>query len=225
MNHSIRATSPSDTRDLNERFKLLCLQYVEMLREEGTRVRAFRGPELPLFSALKPEEQGAVIAHLEMALEVFGETRTDGYKLKDSPKLMWRALRKLGWTPCPDIFDKMTDDDVVVVYSPDQKQVFQNLCFFDWVSLTLEDLYAAPWTQYSRRDPEIQRRLHEQGVRLFTGQITGTFDPCLPEHACEEVDTEELLKFSIHIRYISPLKAQGAICGALVVNRCTKPAD
>ncbi len=56
---------------------------------------------------------------------------------------------------------------------------------------------------------------------LFTGKIDETFVPEVPPHACEEVDTAELLKFMIAIRYVAPVKIQGRVCGALVVNRCS----
>ena len=114
-----------------------------------------------------------MLAHIQAALEIFEETRADGYRLKDSPKLMWRAFRKLGWTPSPDIFDKMIEGDVVVIYSADQKQVFQNINFFDWVSITLEDLYATPWNQYSKRDSEIEKRLHQE--QEFVSRLVTSF--------------------------------------------------
>jgi hypothetical protein len=126
----------------------------------------------------------------------------------------------MGWTPKPDVFDKMADEDVVCLYSLDQRQVFQNLRFFDWVSITLEDLYCEHWTRYSRRDASVQQQLYEVGVKLMTGQIDETIAPGLPEHLIEEVDSAELLRFKLRVCYMSPIKKDGNRVGALVINRC-----
>jgi len=213
-----------DLTDTNEKFRQLCLYYGDLLALEGKKVKPFRSADLPVFSTLTVEQKRNAIDFIGTALEIFEETRAEGFKLGDSPKLMWRAIRKLGWTPQSDIFDRIFDGDVLTIYSARQIQVFQNLNFFDWVTLTLEDLYAAPWHVYSRRVATAAELLYQNGVEIFTGVRTATYDPKVPEHYCEELGTEGLSKFYIKVQWLSPLKQGGQVAGVLVVNRC-RPWD
>ncbi len=209
-----------DVADFNTKFRELCCYYSDLLASEGKKVRPIRGPDLPVFSALPLEKKQRAIDFITSALEVFEETRAEGYKLVDSPKLLWRSLRKLGWTPQSDVFDRIGDKDVVNVYSSEQVQVFQNLNFFDWVSLTLEELYANPWHQYSRRERHCAELAYQSAVEVFHGVRASTFSPDIPEHYVEEIDTAENRKFYIKIHTASPLRQNGNVVGLLAINRC-----
>ena len=133
---------------------------------------------------------------------------------------MWRAIRKLGWTPQSDVFDRIGDKDVVNIYTPQNIQIFQNLNFFDWVTLTLEDLYGTPWHGYSRREAKCAELAYQNALEVFTGVRTATYSPDIPEHYVEEVGTEGETKFYIKIHTASPLRQNGQIVGLLAINRC-----
>ncbi len=210
----------TDLPNLTEKFKQMCFYYSDLLASEGKKVSPLRGPGLPVFSALTMEQKQNAVDFIGSALAVFEETRAEGYQLVDSPKLLWRSLRKLGWTPQSDVFDRIGDKDVVNIYSSQHVQVFQNLNFFDWVSLTLEELYANPWHQYSRREQDCAQLAYQGAVELFHGNRPATFDPEIPEHYVEEIDTEENRKFYIKIHTVSPLKQNGNVVGLLAINRC-----
>ena len=209
-----------DLTDHGEKFRQMCLHYAHLLAAEGKIVKPFHSSELPVFSALNAEQKQTAIDFIGSALVVFEETQAEGFRLSDSPRLLWRALRKLKWTPQSDVFDKIHETDVVTVYSAQQIQTFQNLNFFDWVSVTLEDLYAAPWHHYSRREAKCAELIYKHAIELFSGGRPSTFSPGIPEHYIEEVGTEGLTKFYIDVHTFSPLKQDGQIVGALVLNRC-----
>src|SRR5271169_939861 len=107
-----------DFTDIHEKFRQMCLYYSDLLALEGKKVKPFRSPDLPVFSALTAEQKQNATDFIGMALEIFEETRAEGFKLNDSPKLLWRALRKLGWTPQSDVFDRIGENDVVNIYTP-----------------------------------------------------------------------------------------------------------
>ena len=71
----------------------MCLYYASLLAKEGVRVRPFRSPELPVFSKLKDSDKKSAIAQVSTVLEVFEEVLAKDGSLKDSNKLVWRALR------------------------------------------------------------------------------------------------------------------------------------
>jgi hypothetical protein len=57
-------------------------------------------------------------------------------------------------------------------------------------------------------------------MSLRTGAYEGSVEPDVPEHVLEEIDTDEMLKFWIKVKCISPLKSKGRITGVVVINRC-----
>jgi len=206
-----------DSFDLDDEFRQMCLRYAEFLAEEGTRARPFKDPSLPFFTGLSPDKKVQAIEKMRYALEVFEETRAEGFRLKDSPKLIWRSLRKLGWTPPSDIFDKMGDDDVIAIYDVEHTHVFQNLCFFDWISFSLEELYSTPFYRYARREVWAAEAAYKLAVETVSGEHPVTYVPDIKEHYVEEVGTEELLKFYLRYKCISPIRSGGKIVGSLVV--------
>lgn len=189
-----------------------------LLAEEGTKVRPYRSPDLPIFSKLSEEEKKSAIEMVSTVLSVFEEVRAEGGKLRDDARLVWRALSKLGWTPCSDVFSLMRDGDIICFHDLRQRLVFQNLNFFDWVSYTLEDLYGGLWYVLSKRNEKTAESLYEAVMKAF--QTDRTFEPDVEEHLMEEVGTEGLLKFMIRVQYMSPLKSNGQTTGLLLINRC-----
>jgi hypothetical protein len=209
-----------DIPDFDEKFRSMCLYYADLLAKEGVRVRPFRSLELPVFSKLKGHEKQSVIAQVSTVLEVFEEVLAKDGSLKDSNKMVWRALSKLGWVSSSDIFSHMEDGDVICFHDAQQRMVFQTLPFFDWVSYTLEDLYGGLWYTHSRREDAVAREIYEFAVELFAGAHQESVEPGMPEHIMHEVDTEEMLKIWIKIKRACPLKSNGQITGMLVINRC-----
>jgi len=215
-------SKPQRSSDPQEQFKTLCLRYAEFLKRKNVKCRPFRAESLPLFSKLTHDQKNKAILEISSALEIFEEMKAEGQNLSDSPKLIWRGLKKLGWTPRADIFDKIGEDVVIIYSAAEQKQIFQNLRFFDFTSFTLEDIYASPWYEYSKREPWAEQKLQETGIAILTGAKTGTFDPGVGEHLIEEVGTEELLKTWIEVKHVSPLTQGERPVGILVVNHCRR---
>jgi hypothetical protein len=191
------------------------------VNEEGIQIAPYRESGVPIFAGLPATEQDAVLARLKCELEIFAEMKEENRSLRDSPRLIWRSLRKLNLTPRADIFDKICDEDVVSIYQSDQKQIFQNLKFLELVSLTLEQIYCMPWYSYSKRDSKIEAELFGIASRIFSGEIQGSLMPDTPEHEGWEIGTEGLARLSVKVKHVSPLKRDHAVAGMIVVNRCT----
>lgn len=208
------------TPGCDELFKRQCVEFSELLAEAGVQVRPFRSLDLPFFSKLDDDRKKRAVSELGFALEVYRETRAEGFEVKDSPKLIWRMLRKLGWTPQSDFFDKVDDDDVIQIYTRDQAAVFYNLNFFKWITYTIEDLYTRPWFELSRRDESAMMKLYEVAVEILSGVRMGTSLLDVPAHRCEEMDSEGMSKFWIQVKYASPVKKDGEVMGMLVTNTC-----
>jgi hypothetical protein len=202
-----------------ERFRALSLAFRDFMAEEGLAVIPFESPELPLFRKLDQASQQQALQVLGMSLEVFAEVKAEGNSLRDTPKLLWRCLSRLGWTPTEDIFDKIEDGDVVEIYSLQQVGLFRNLCFYEYVSFTLEQLFASTWYELTERDPEPTRKLYEMAMGFIRGEITQTIDPQVQPHVIRELRSARLLDIEITMRFCAPLKHKRDLSGIMVVNR------
>jgi hypothetical protein len=208
--------------NLTEEFRARATLYSQRVGRAGTQIEPFPSSSNPLhFDRLEDSEKRAVISRLTDDLELFDQLEGEGFSLRDSSKLLWRYLHKGGFIPCSDIFDKIEDEDVVSLYSLEQKQIFQNLRFFDFVSLTLDDLFCSHWYAHSTRDASIEEAIYKIGVSFATGKLKGTIDPGLPVHVAQEVGTPDLMRFNIKIKYLSPVFTNSQISGIISVNRCT----
>lgn len=217
------AQSIASIRQIPDRvaqFRELASLYAEYCREEGLRVVPFHSPDLPHFSRNSPERQEEAIRHLVIYLEVFEEMRAQKYSLRDSPKLLWRCLNRLGLTPQSDVFDKIGDGNVVEIYSTDQRQLFHNIKFWEYISFSIEQVFGTEWWVMSRRSEDVSRQIYELGVKLVTGEIAGTFMPNVPVHVVEEHGSPEANRFTVNIHHLSPVKANGQVAGVLVINTC-----
>ncbi len=148
---------------------------------------------------------------------MFEEAAAAAEPLNEPTRLMWRYFSKNGGTRCSDIFDKISNTDVVEVFNSEQQLCFVNFNFFEHVSFTLEQIFYMTWHHATKRDPAIQQRLLETSRRILAGEIRQTFDPGIPGHLVEEVDTQLLLKYQIHMKWASPVFTESKNSGFIVV--------
>lgn len=202
-----------------KRFRTLALRYQEIGANYGIKLNPFRSPEMPLFEKATPEERKNATDFLESIVATHEETLAASEAPINTKQLVWRALRRLSLIPGSEVFDFIADDDVVLIYNDAQAAVFWNLQFFKFSSLTVEDMFFGVWYNFTKRDPAIQQKLYEMAVAVITGKITGTFEPGIPPHVVEEVDSPESLKTMMAIPYASVLTKNGKFGGILVVQR------
>lgn len=219
MNQVLKTPQENRNQGQDALFRSMCLRYSDLLAEEGISKRPFKSPELPSFSKLTIEKKRDAIDQLCCALELLDETRAEGASLKDSPRLLWRCIRKLGWIPQSDVFDKIESGDVVEIYDLRQKHIFQNLEFFNWISYTIEEVFSMHWYEGVRREPGIVERLYELASRILSGEYATTMPSGIPEHSIQEVGSELELNYLMTLRYLSPLKENGATIGFVVTWR------
>jgi hypothetical protein len=138
-NQSLASQSSSDVLDT---FRQLSTLHCELVAKEGVHILPFHDESLVFFGKLSPEKQQRVIQQLSETVSVYEAMRSDSVSLRDNPQLIWRSMSRSGLIPPGDIFDKITDEDIVVIFAPDQRQLFRNLEFLRHSVLTLEELCA-----------------------------------------------------------------------------------
>lgn len=209
--------------DLDERFRLLCLLYSRLIAEEGVGIRPFISRDLRDFADLTAQQKLESLTHLFQMVEVMDEMKRSGQSLKDTSKFLWRTLTHRGWVPQSDIFHMIEESDVVSIHTPDARKIFQNVNYFDYVSYTVEQIYASTFKGRFKRDAAVAEQLDYHAQEIYGGRITRTLDPGIPEYLCEEINSEEKRKFYSKVKALSPLRLGDQICGIVSVARFRIP--
>lgn len=205
-----------------ERFKTLALRYQEIGALYGIRIYPFRGPDFPYLSKASNEERKKASDFLELILSIHEETLASASEAPiNSAQLLWRALKRYSLVPGADIFDHITDDDVVIIYGEEQQTIFWNLQFFKVSSLSVEELFFGKWYEFTRRAPEIQEKLYKLAVDVISGKVTGNFVPDVPPHEVQEIDSLEKIRTLMALPMASVLTKDGKFGGILVIQRMT----
>lgn len=183
----------------------------------GVKIIPYRDSELPHFKKLTEEKQLDVLRYLSHQRDFFLMAQLDGLH-PNSPQLVWRTLAKMGMTPQPDIFDKMTDENVVEVYHSDNTTSFKNLKFFEFISFSLEEIYCLTWMEQASISTAIYLIFIEMGARLKLGKINRTFAPRFSRYQLREKLGEKRI-FNIRVEWISPVSIDGKQSALIFVNR------
>jgi hypothetical protein len=124
----------------------------------------------------------------------------------------------LGWTPKSDIFDKIENGDVVEVYSVAMNQVFRNLSFFKYVSLTLEEIVSFPLGVMYEMEPQTLLFYQSVAGRVATNDIRLTEKHPLAPYLVKEKLGEKLI-VQITPKWISPVMANQTSVGVIVIHK------
>lgn len=190
---------------LNESFKSLAQKVCMLFATEGVHRKPYL-QGLPHFEVLSLEKKQEIVRSLTFFKELCEEQVSEGYKLRDNSTFVWRAFRKLGYVPRSDVFNYLTDDNLVEIYSADNKQLYRNFKFFECCTYTLEELYSLEWWHLYERDPQETMKTFEICSKLFSGEITESFVPGLGPHFLKEINSSEKRECFMEIQLISPLK-------------------
>jgi hypothetical protein len=215
-NRSLNLQSSFDVLDA---FRQLSKRHCELVAKEGIQILPFHDERLTFFSKLSSGKQLQVIEQLSETVSIYEAMRSESVSLRDNPQLIWRSMSRSGLTPPGDLFDKITDEDIVVIFAPDQRQLFRNLEFLRHSILTLEELCATEWYRYTKRDPRIVQQLRKLTEDITSGRKTGTFDPEVEEHEIEQLGSQGSSKLRIKISRVAPITSDGKVMGIIVVER------
>ena len=135
----------------------------------------------------------------------------------ESPRLLWRYLVKIGGAPCSDIFDKISETDVVEVFSLCQQLCYVNFKFFERDEFHPEQVFTLTWHNATTRDPVVLRKMKEYAGKMLSGEQNSTFDPGLGWHKVKEVGSELQVTTEMLIKWVSPIFSNHKISGFIVV--------
>jgi hypothetical protein len=192
--------------DLNyeNSFVALSTQLSQFLNLEGIASRPYAA-DLPHFKKLSLTKKRAVVTHLESYMSLCVDHQMERQALRDSKKFTWRALQKFGFTPTSDFLDKISNADVVEIYSEDHTQLFRNFEFFSFCSYTLEELFCLEWWNLFRRDPKVDVQILAMANQIFAGKAPEGFCKNLETHILEEAQSQDRFKIKYEMQCYLPL--------------------
>lgn len=185
-------------------FKELAQKLSLLLASEGVTVRTY-APGLPYFSQLSEERKKIANQNLGFYCDLCREHLAAGYALQDGSAFLWRALSKLGLVPRADLFQTLTKDSVIEIYSDDNVQLFRNINFFKYCSYTLEELHSREWWLLFHRDQSITDLLYAYASKVFKGELSTNFAPEIPLHVVRELESADMLVVEVQFDMMGPL--------------------
>ena len=196
-----------DSAEIQEaEFKENLLAFGLWLKGQGVNVRAFGSDSFNKFRLLTPEARWAAIGNFKLYGEMLQSVLSEGQGVPvTGVQLLWHAVKRLGLIPPPDLFDKVTDDDVVEIYNSAFIQVFRNFKFFEISSYSLADVSIYEWRELYYRDPTVTGEIASLGIKVFKGELTGVVDTQIRPHILEETFSPELFKMRMRQKYFAPL--------------------
>jgi uncharacterized coiled-coil protein SlyX len=206
-------------KSAEEHFVSLMDRYEKYVQLAGKKVR--RAPPektRAIFRDADDAQKERMITRLESEISIFEDTLGAGEPLENGSRQLWRYLLKRRLVPCSDLFDKIGENDTIQVFGADLRLLFASLNFFDHVSFTLEQILAETWQSAVARDAHFVQQLVGDFGALFSSKTRHTIEAKTPPHLVEEVDTESLIKSTLHVKWMSPAYFNDEIeCGIFVV--------
>lgn len=203
-------------------FKRLAEEYCTLVNQFGFSIRPHRDWKVLNFEKCSVAQKKRAILYLDANLEILQDSIASGEDPKNSAKLLWRILKKIKATPEADIFDKISDTDVIEVYLDDHTQIFRNLNFFNYTSFTIDELLCGTWYKLYKRDFISTLKMMKVAFKILTGRLQSTTAWNVPVHIFYEVGSLECLKQSIELKYLSPIKNNGKRIGAICTSAATR---
>lgn len=203
-------------------FKRLANEYCSLVNQFGFNVSPHRDTEILNFEKCNLAQKKRAILYLDANLEILKECIASGENPNNSARLLWRILKKIKATPESDIFDKISENDVIEVYLDDHTQIFRNLEFFNHTSFTIDELLCGAWYKLYKRDFITTLKMMKMAFKFLTDRLKTTTAWNVPIHKFEEVGSSESLTQLIELKYLSPIKNNGKRIGAICTSAATR---
>jgi len=185
----------------------------------GVHVEPYRDRSLPLFCRLSAQRRFELVTSLRTYIDAAEAVASErGGRVETAPFLRAMIL-KLDYCVSPDVYERITSDSLVEIYSVDDSLIFRNFKFFEFCSYSLEDLLAQEWWRLYWRADDINRKVFLWGRRVLNGDIRETCVPPIPQHTLIERESRRQLCLKVNHDYYSPLFYHGKIVAGVSIGR------
>nr|BDT28462.1 hypothetical protein BHI3_19280 [Bacteriovorax sp. HI3] len=199
-------------------FRRLALEFAEALSFYNIKVTPYRAHAKMHFNKCSLKKKREVIAYLDLNISLIKECIRAG-ETPSNKTLLWRLLQKTRLVPDDEIFDKISDGDLVEVYFTDHTPMFRSLEFYRDFTFTVDEALCLRWYQLCKRDFVITLKFMKFIFLGLRGNNPKTQVIPIGEHYLDEKNTERKLRFLVHNKYLSGLMKNGSIHAGICVTR------
>lgn len=188
-------------------FEVMCLNLSKLLAKCNFEIAPYEDENLIWFSQLPSADKKRIIQDVSDYIYICSSEYIEKGTLSNSTSFVWRGLNEMGLKFTSDMFGHIKNDQIVEVYSLENKQIFRNLNFFDYVSYTLEELFCRPWTDlFHRPDIENTARIVDV-IQSVVGTKTSYFNnnQFVKDHLCEERGSQFEMKVTYKLKSMFPV--------------------
>jgi hypothetical protein len=208
------ASMQVETSQLNS-FRATLEALAEIGKSEGSRLRPYNDPSLPIFSALTASLRANVVAEAEAVLALWTEAKQEDGTISNSKRLLWRFLSRTRLLPSAELLDRIEEDWSIEIYNRDGLQMFRSFSVFRLTSFTLEELLSIPWWTRYARDAADTAFLQPYVDAYFGGTLRSlSILPPRP-HVVEEIGSAEKLRIRYDGKLMAPLFANDTVAAVL----------
>lgn len=196
------------------RMRELLEAFCALAHKEGYSFQPY-DPERPLekFRQLAPEIQRATLNAFSNYYQACLQALEEGGDLGDSDfKIFWNILKRLKLRPSSDLFDLLSNQDVIEVYTDSFLQIYRNLRFLELCSYPLDHVFSYQWPELFERNQQLNLELYGLTAEVLAGRRKRSIPVGQESHLVKEVFSSENRTFWVEHNFISPLhSASGSI--------------
>lgn len=200
----------SDERCNEHEFKKIAVTFCEALKAVGIHMLPYDSSSNLHFRKRSKKDQKKILAYLDMSVETLNECIASGENAFDNKVLLWRVFKRIGGAPQDDIFDKISDDDLIEVYFPDHTPLFRNLKFYREFSYTVDQALCQTWYQASGRDLIVTFKVMKFAL-MFMRNAKRTVAWIIPAHYVDEKGTSMLYRALVRLKFLSGVHSGGEL--------------
>lgn len=207
-------SSLTSSQSLNNEFAEL-IAVMETLAGHGFKAGT---QSFQIFADLPEPRRQSILAKLRQDIAFYEGASQAGIGKYKSVDLLRHFLSKANWSVSEDVLSRLSDQDVIEVYSPTFTQLFRNMRFLEICSYPILDLYMYEWPELFIRPQAITDDLIQAAFRVLAAPPTLHYvEAGLPDHFLEEVFSEERRVFAIDQKLLAPLRSEatGEVVGLL----------
>jgi hypothetical protein len=162
-----------------------------------------------IFADLPEPRRQSILAKLRQDIAFYEGASQAGVRKCKSVDLLRHFLSKANWSVSEDVLSRLSDQDVIEVYSPTFTQLFRNMRFLEICSYPILDIYMYEWPELYARPQAITEALIQEFFRMLSAPPgVDLFEAQVPDHFLEEVFSEERRIFEIQQKLNSPVRSR-----------------
>lgn len=208
------------TRQANQSEKLQRLlssleSFTQDLGQRGILIRPWSEASAAKFLSCSPEQQEKICSDFESysslvrsgGIPSLGQGASNGPEAYSEKDLLKVCAQKLQIRFHENVFNKMTNQDIVEIYDINLVQIYRNIGFFNLCSYSLLDLLSYEFYALYERSLQVNSWLMEAGRELYRKR--NSFEPLslqhIPKHFMREIFSEEKFSFMIEFKEMYPV--------------------